>query len=188
MGKSKRLTVVVDPDVFRPIYVRELLLWFAANRLYTPKFSNQIRTKFRLILKDLNLPSSYISRAVVDFRNAFHDAEVKATQEKIRQFGDPSLDSSICYAVADICQADCIISLEIEKYPPYYSVGNGPRLLSADEFLLDLMDRNKNLFILKWLALVQLYYTEGFELKSFIARYEYSGLPLFSERIRHLLD
>ncbi len=188
MGKSKSLTAVVDPDIFRPIYVRELLLWFAANRLYTPKFSNQIRTKYRLILKELNLPSSYISREVVDFRNAFHDAEVKATQEKIKQYGDPELDTSICYAVADISQADCIISLQIEKYPQIYTEGNGPRLLSADEFLLELMKKNQSLFILKWLALLQLHYSEGFELKSFVDRYQYSGLPMFSEQIRHLFD
>jgi hypothetical protein len=43
MIHSVRFTCVLDTNVIYPLWIRDLLLWFAHYDLYTPKWSKYIR-------------------------------------------------------------------------------------------------------------------------------------------------
>jgi hypothetical protein len=51
MIHSVRFTCVLDTNVIYPLWIRDLLLWFAHHELYTPKWSKHIFDEWIEVMK-----------------------------------------------------------------------------------------------------------------------------------------
>ena len=58
MIHSVRFTCVLDTNVIYPLWIRDLMLWFAHHELYTPKWSQHIFDEWMEVMKRKRISES----------------------------------------------------------------------------------------------------------------------------------
>jgi hypothetical protein len=75
MIHSVRFKAVLDTNVIYPVYIRDLLLWFAHYELFTPKWSENICLEWESVMLRKEVPPTVISKAKQKINLAFPDAK-----------------------------------------------------------------------------------------------------------------
>ena len=140
MIHSVRFTAVLDTNVIYPIELRDLLLWFAYEELYTPKWSQHIFDEWKEVMRRKNVPKKEIEKRVDNAINAFPDSMVINYESLITglELSDPK-DRHVLAAAIKI-NANLIVTNNIKHFPEEYLASYGLCAKVPDEFLPDLID------------------------------------------------
>ena len=77
MIHSVRFTCVLDTNVIYPLWIRDLLLWFAHYDLYTPKWSKHIFDEWNEVMTRKGISEEDRSKRIYVVNEAFPDAMVE---------------------------------------------------------------------------------------------------------------
>jgi len=77
MIHSVRFICVLDANVIYPLWIRDLLLWFAHHDLYTPKWSKHILDEWFEVMIRRGIPEDEALKRTSIVNDAFPDALVE---------------------------------------------------------------------------------------------------------------
>lgn len=144
MIHSVRFKAVLDTNVIYPLISRDLLFWFAHYDLYTPKWSKHIFDEWEevMIRKGLNKEDAKKRKAVADL--AFPDALVKNYENLIPALNLPDQKDRHVVAAAIKSNSNCIVPNNLKDFPQDILDNFEITVISADDFLVDIIDLNQD--------------------------------------------
>lgn len=147
MIHSPRFTVVLDACVLYPAPVRDILLSFAAEGLFKPKWTHIIQHEWvRNLLKNrTDLSENMLIQTIDAMNKAFPDSNVENFEELISSLELPDKDDRHVLACAIRSNADLIATYNIKDFPSKVLAAYEVEVQSPDEFISNLIDLNEKL-------------------------------------------
>lgn len=147
MIHSVRFTCVLDTNVFYPLWIRDLLLWFAYHDLYIPKWSKHIFDEWvaAMIRKGVSQDEALIRTLIAN--EAFPDALVKNYESLINTLTLPDIKDRHVLAAAIKTNANLIVTNNLKHFPREYLAGFSISVMDADEFFTFIIDMNQKISI-----------------------------------------
>lgn len=142
MIHSIRFTCVLDTNILYPVYVRDILFWFAHYELFTPKWSQHIFDEWEATMRKKRFPEEKIQKAISMANSAFPDALVQNYEGLTETLKLP--DSNDCHVLAAAIKtnANVIVTNNLKDFPNNYLSTFGLSAKSADDFITDIIDLN----------------------------------------------
>lgn len=142
MIHSVRFTCVLDTNVIYPIFIRDLLFWFASYELCTIKWSLHIFDEWERLMKTKGFDSGQIERAINGANSAFPDAFVSNYEALIDTLNLKDEQDNHVLAAAIKTNANIIVTNNLKDFPDEYLNTFGLKAKGADDFISDLIDLN----------------------------------------------
>lgn len=143
MIHSIRFTCVLDTNVIYPLYIRDVLFWFAYYDLYTRKWSKHVFDEWVTVMKRHNIAEDEIIKRTQKAQQAFPDALVKNYESLIEGLKLPDEKDKHVLAAAIKTNANIIITNNLKDFPKDYLASFGLTAKSADDFITDTIDLNQ---------------------------------------------
>ena len=143
MIHSVRFKAVLDTNVIYPVFIRDLLFWFAHYDLYTPKWSEHIFDEWKSVMERKGISPEVSERQVNKANLAIPDASVKNYDGLIAGLSLPDKKDCHVLAAAIKTNADIIVTNNIKDFPEEYLNTFGLKVKTADDFLTDIIDLNQ---------------------------------------------
>lgn len=143
MIHSARLICVLDTNVFYPLWIRDLLLWFAYHDLFVPKWSKHIFDEWIAVMIRNGVAEDEALRRTKVVENAFQDASVKNYEPLIENLTLPDEKDMHVLAAAIKADADLIITNNLKDFPGDYLSTFGLSAKCADDFFADMIDAHR---------------------------------------------
>jgi len=142
MIHSTRFTCVLDTNVIYPLWIRDLLFWFAHHDLYTPKWSKHICDEWIdvMIRKGISKEEANKRASVIDA--AFPSALVENYESLICVLDLPDEKDKHVLAAAIKTNANQIVTNNLKDFPNDYLSTFGLSAKSPDDFFTDIIDLN----------------------------------------------
>ena len=142
MIHSVRFICLLDTNVIYPLWIRDLLLWFAHHDLFTPKWSKHIFDEWLEVMERKGIsPKDAIARTEI-VNSAFPDALVENYEPLIDTLTLPDEKDNHVLAAAIKTNASLIVTNNIKDFPKDYLASFGLSTKNADDFLTDIIDLN----------------------------------------------
>jgi predicted nucleic acid-binding protein len=154
MIHSVRFKCVLDTNVIYPLWIRDLLMWFAYYELYTPKWSNNIFEEWISVMIKKGIEREEAIKRTEKMNLAFPDALVLNYEPLIDSLNLPDLKDRHVLAAAIKTNADLIITNNLKDFPEDYLSGFGLKAKSPDDFFTDIIDLNHDLSVQAFKKLV----------------------------------
>jgi len=154
MIHSVRFKCVLDTNVIYPLWIRDLLFWFAHVDLYTPKWSNNICDEWIDVMKRKGIPEEEALKRANRINEAFPNALVENYSSLIDTLKLPDPKDRHVMAAAIKTNANLIITNNLKDFPDEYLASFGLKAKSADDFLTDIIDLNPEISVLAFRKLV----------------------------------
>ena len=154
MIHSVRFTCVLDTNVIYPLWIRDLMLWFAHHELYTPKWSKHIFDECIEVMKRKGITESDRIKRISIVSEAFPDALVENYEPLIQTLDLPDNKDKHVLAAAIKTNANLIVTNNLKDFPADYLASFGISAKNADDFLTDIIDLNHVTSILAFRDLV----------------------------------
>lgn len=142
MIHSVRFICVLDTNVFYPLWIRDLLLWFAYYELYTPKWSKHIFDEWLDGMIRKGVSRNEAIKRTEKVNSAFPDALVKNYEPLIDTLKLPDTKDRHVLAAAIKTNASLIVTNNLKDFPTNYLSGFGLSAKTADDFFTDIIDLN----------------------------------------------
>ncbi len=142
MIHSVRFTCVLDTNVIYPLWIRDLLLWFAYHDLYTPKWSKHIFDEWLEVMKRKGISEEEAIKRAEKVNDAFPDALVKNYEPLIETLKLPDAKDKHVLAAAIKTNANLIVTNNLKDFPTNYLSSFGLSAKCADDFFTDIIDLN----------------------------------------------
>jgi predicted nucleic acid-binding protein len=142
MIHSTRFTCVLDTCVIYPVWIRDILLWFAHEDLYNPKWSKHIFDEYLDVLKRKGQDDNSRKKAILTINSAFPDAMVLNYEPLIQSLNLPDKKDRHVLAAAIKTNANLIVTNNIKDFPRDYLSSFGLTAKTPDDFLTDIIDLN----------------------------------------------
>jgi len=142
MIHSVRFTCILDTNVIYPLWIRDLLLWFAHHELYTPKWSNHIFDEWIEVMKRKGVAESDAKKRIEILNEAFPDALVQNYEPLIETLCLPDIKDKHVLAAAIKTNANLVVTNNLKDFPQDYLASFGLSAKCADDFLTDIIDLN----------------------------------------------
>jgi len=139
---SVKFTCVLDTNVIYPLWIRDILLWFAFYDLYTPKWSENICLEWIDVMIRKGIPKEEAEIRANKINLAFPDALVDCYKPLIKHLTLPDIDDRHVLAAAIKTNANLIITNNLKDFPDNYLAQYGLKAKSPDDFLTDIIDLN----------------------------------------------
>lgn len=143
MIHSVRFTCVLDANVMYPLWIRDLLLWFAHYDLYTPKWSKHIFDEWLRAMGKKGVSESEALNRTKMVNEAFPDALVENYEPLINTLKLPDINDNHVLAAAIKTNANLIITNNLKHFPIEYLSSFGLSAKTADDFFTDIIDLNQ---------------------------------------------
>lgn len=137
---SSRFTAVLDTCVVYPVYVRDILLWFAHYDLYTPKWSEGIFNELADVMQRKGAKDAQIKKRLDAMDAHFPDAMVKNYQELIDKVRLPDPKDHHVLAAAIKTNANLIVTHNIKDFPEETLLQYSLSAKKPDDFAADIID------------------------------------------------
>lgn len=137
----------MDTNVIYPLWIRDLLMWFAHYELYTPKWSSNICQEWIAVMVRKGIEESEALKRADKINLAFPDALVKDYEPLIGLLTLPDLDDRHVLAAAIKVNADLIITNNLKDFPEEYLLRFGLKAKTPDDFFTDIIDLNHDLSV-----------------------------------------
>jgi predicted nucleic acid-binding protein len=180
-------SALLDTCVLYPGYLRDTLLRVAETGLYRPLWSMGILDELRRNLIKKRIPADTVERLISAMQAAFDEAEVTGYE--------PLIDTMICHpkdrhvlAAAVRGDAGALVTFNLRDFPPRAIDPYAIELLSADEFLLDLLDLAPDLVICALERQASSYKREPRTFAGLLVALRRGGAPRFTDEIHRRLD
>ena len=154
MVHSVRFICVLDTNVIYPIEIRDLLLWFAHDDLFTPKWSKGIFDEWAEVMARKGVNDDEIAKRIQNVNDAFPDAMVEKYETLIDGLKLPDVKDCHVLAAAIKTNANVIITNNLKDFPNDYLASFGLSAKNADEFIVDTIDLNPQRALKSFLKLV----------------------------------
>lgn len=142
MIHSVKFTCVLDTNVIYPLWIRDLLLWFAHHDLYTPKWSKHIFDEWYDVMIRVGVTPEEAARRTQIVNEAFPDAFVENYEPLIPSLQlDDEKDKHVL-AAAIKTNANLIVTNNLKHFPEHYIGSFGLCAKNADNFFTDIIDLN----------------------------------------------
>lgn len=142
MIHSVRFICVLDTNVIYPLWIRDLLLWFAHYDLYTPKWSKHIFDEWMEVMERKGILKSEGNKRIAIVNDAFPDALVENYKSLINTLSLPDIKDKHVLAAAIKTNANLIVTNNLKDFPSDYLASFGLIAKNADNFLTDMIDLN----------------------------------------------
>jgi predicted nucleic acid-binding protein len=142
MIHSVRFICVLDTNVIYPLWIRDLLLWFAYHDLYTPKWSNHIFDEWLKVMIEKGIPEAEATNRAKKVDEAFPDALVKNYEPLIQTLTLPDVKDKHVLAAAIKTNANLIVTNNLKDFPKDYLATFGLSAKCPDDFFTDIIDLN----------------------------------------------
>ena len=142
MIHSVRFTCVLDTNVIFPLWIRDLLFWFAHHELYTPKWSKHIFDEWLDVMHRKGISESEAIKRTEKVNQAFPDALVENYEPLIETLNLPDEKDRHVLAAAIKTNANLIVTNNLKHFPNDYISRFGLSAKCADDFLTDIIDLN----------------------------------------------
>ncbi|WP_416867882.1 MAG: PIN domain-containing protein [Imperialibacter sp.] len=139
---SAHFTAVLDANVLFPVVIRDYLIWLLLYDLYTPKWSGKLLEEFTDIFqkRNLNLSPEQISRQVKLINKACPHALVERYEAIIPSIKLPDENDRHVVAAAIKCNANVIVTYNLQDFPNEYLETAGLSAVDQDTFIADMID------------------------------------------------
>lgn len=154
MIHSVRFKCVLDTNVIYPLWIRDLLFWFAHFDLYTPKWSNNICDEWIDVMRRKGISEEEALKRASRINEAFPNAMVENYSSLIDTLTLPDPKDRHVMAAAIKTNANLIITNNLKDFPEEYLASFGLKAKSADDFLTDIIDLNPKLSVQAFRRLV----------------------------------
>lgn len=144
MIHSVRFTAVLDTNVIYPIACRDLLFWFAAYDLYTPKWSGHIFDEWKDVMQRKGVSADEAKKRVEKANLAFPDALVQNYDGLIEHLILKDEKDRHVLAAAIKTNANVIVTNNLKDFPEEYLQRFSLKAKTADDFLTDTIDLNQD--------------------------------------------
>jgi predicted nucleic acid-binding protein len=142
MIHSVRFICVLDTNVIYPLWIRDLLFWFAHYDLYTPKWSQNIFDEWDEVMKRNGISEIERNKRITVVNEAFPDAMVENYEPLIQMLDLPDEKDKHVLAAAIKTNANLIVTNNLKDFPVEYLASFSLSAKSADDFLTDIIDLN----------------------------------------------
>lgn len=139
---SAKFTAVLDANVLFPLNVRDLLLTFAENGLYTVKWSSKLLEEMFGVFEKKRFPLNETEKEIQIkmYNKAFPDALVENYQKLIPSIELPDENDRHVVASAIKCNANVIVTYNLKDFPNDYLKTLGLTAIHPDPFIADMID------------------------------------------------
>jgi predicted nucleic acid-binding protein len=144
MIHSVRFTCILDANVIYPLWIRDLLLWFAHHDLYTPKWSQHLFDEWFEVMIRKGVSEAEAKKRTSMVNEAFPDALVQNYEPLIETLTLPDTKDRHVLAAAIKTNANLIVTNNLKHFPIDYLSSFGLSAKDADDFLTDIIDLNHN--------------------------------------------
>ena len=142
MIHSVRFICVLDTNVIYPLWIRDLLFWFAHYDLYTPKWSKHIFDEWDEVMKRNGIYEDERIKRISFVNEAFPDAMVQNYEPLVSMLDLPDEKDKHVLAAAIKTNANLIVTNNLKDFPSDYLSSFSLSAKSADDFLTDIIDLN----------------------------------------------
>lgn len=143
MIHSVRFTCVLDTNVMYPLWIRDLLLWFAHYDLFTPKWSKHIFDEWLDVMLRKEISEKEAQKRINFVTEAFPDAFVENYEPLIGTLDLPDEKDKHVLAAAIKTNANLIVTNNLKHFPKEYLAGYGLSAKTVDDFFTDIIDLNQ---------------------------------------------
>ncbi len=154
MIHSVKFKCVLDTNVIYPLWIRDLLMWFAYYELYTPKWSKNIFDEWISVMIRKGIDEKEALVRANKMNRAFPDAFVENYEPLIDSLTLPDLNDRHVLAAAIKTNADLIITNNLKDFPEDYLASFGLKAKTPDDFFTDIIDLNHDLSVQAFKKLV----------------------------------
>lgn len=147
MIHSVKFICLLDTNVIYPLWIRDLLLWFAFYDLYTPKWSNNIFDEWINVMERKGIPKVEANKRALKMNQAFPDALVENYEPLIETLELPDIDDRHVLAAAIKTNANLIITNNLKDFPQEYLASFGLKAKAPDDFFTDIIDLSHELSV-----------------------------------------
>jgi len=139
---SLNFIAILDACVLYPAPVRDLLLSFADNGLYKPKWSEDIQEEWsrNLLLNRQDLNKELLQLTIEAMNNAFPDSNVEKYDSLIPDIMLPDPNDRHVVAAAIRSKADVIVTYNLKDFPKSIENEYDIEIQHPDEFLCNVYD------------------------------------------------
>ena len=143
MAKRGMIKAVLDACVLYPAPVRDILLSFADEGLYQPRWTVQIQEEWikNLLVNRPDLNHTQLKKLTKMMDTAFPDANVHEYKPWIEKIELPDTDDRHVVAAGIESGSDLILTFNLKDFPFNQLKGFGIAARHPDDFLVDLFDR-----------------------------------------------
>lgn len=137
---SVRQRCVLDTNVIYPLWIRDILLWFAYYELFIPKWSRHIFDEWLDVMDRKGISKENARKRVEMVNSAFPDALVKNYEYLIKALSLPDEKDNHVLAAAIETNASLIVTNNLKDFPGDYLARFGLKAKNPDDFLSDIID------------------------------------------------
>jgi len=136
--------VILDACVLYPAPVRDILLSFASEGLYQPKWTHHIQGEWirNLLINRPDLTKERLELLAQTMDRAFPDANVIDYESRIDSLDLPDVDDRHVLAAALESDSDMIITFNLKDFPSKRLSEYGLLARHPDDFLIDLYNED----------------------------------------------
>ncbi len=135
MGNKYPIKCVLDTNVIYPLWLRDILLWFAFYDLFIPKWSSTIFDEWIRVMHRKGINHREALRRVKVMNDAFPDAQVKNYESIISSLDLPDQNDRHVLAAAIRSKSSFIITRNLKDFPSIILNPFGIQAVSPDLFL-----------------------------------------------------
>ncbi len=136
--------VVLDACVLYAAHLRDFLLYLAQQKLFKPRWSDQINYEWiRNVLKNRpDLTAKSFDRVRFMMNDAFPRANVKGYEHLYKGLNLPVVDDVHVLAAAIKSDANFIVTFNIKDFPSNELTKHGIEAVHPDDFLITLIEKS----------------------------------------------
>lgn len=184
-----RYTCVLDACVLHPAFVRASLLWFAAERLYRPIWSDHIFVEWaRSLERRFDDPADKLRVQRAAMEDAFPEASVAVPQSLIDGLAGPDPDDRHVVAAAVVSKADAIVTTNLKDFPPELCEPLRIEVVHPDDFLVNVIDLHQERALAACRRHREVLKNPSYTAEDFAAKFEAAGLIQTHRRLAKLTD
>jgi predicted nucleic acid-binding protein len=145
MSQPTKYNVILDACVLYPAPVRDILLNFAEQEFYSPKWSELIQEEWirNLLINRPDLSRRKLKRTTDAMNSAFPEALVNSFESLIESLELPDPDDRHVLAAAIQCSASAIVTFNIKDFSTEYLNQFNIELIDPDSFMCSMIELNE---------------------------------------------
>jgi predicted nucleic acid-binding protein len=180
------VSALLDTNVLYPAYLRDSLLRLADAGLYRPLWSVDILVELRRnLIGTAALAESAVARTIALMNTHFDDAEVTGYSELVEVMTCDAKDRHVL-AAAVHAHADVLVTNNTRDFPPASMADYAVELVTADDFLLDLLDLAPVEVLTTLAVQAARYKHEPRTLSGLLGALQAAQVPRFADEIRRM--
>lgn len=184
-----RYTSVLDACVLHPAFLRASLLWFAAEKLYRPIWSEEIFGEWAQSLeRRFDDPPQKLNTQRETMEKAFPGAMVQLPEGLIEGLKLPDANDRHVLAAAIVGRADAIITTNLKHFPPEICGRYSLEVIHPDDFLVNVIDLHQDRAVAACRKHRQVLKNPPYSAAEFVAKFEAAGLIQTHQRLLPLID